>query len=72
MKVMGIPIEELKGKEIGTFQIYAKEDEIYKAFNSFRYQQNKINGELMNHIKYHEIMVAQIAKELEDMGHTRK
>ena len=54
MKVNGIPSEELEGKEIDTFQAYEKEDEVIKTFHSFRFQQNKINGELTNYVKHHE------------------
>ena len=72
MKVNGIPSEELKGKEVETFQIYEREDEIYKAFHSFRYQQNKINGELINYVKHHEKIIEQMSEELEDMGHTAR
>ena len=72
MKVNGIPSEKLKGKEVDTFQIYEREDEIYKAFHSFRSQQNKINGELINYVKHHEKIIEQMSEELEDMGHTAK
>ena len=72
MKVNGIPSEELEGKEIDTFQIYEKEDEVYKTFHSFRFQQNTINGELINYVKHHEKVIKQMSEELEDMGHTTK
>ena len=47
-------------------------DEIYKAFHSFKYKQNKINEELVNYVKYHEKIIEQMSEELEDMGHTAK
>ena len=72
MKVNGIPSEELEGKEVDTFQVYEKEDEIYKTFHSFRFQQNKINGELTNYVKHHERVIKQMKEELEDMGHTAR
>ena len=72
MKVNGIPSEELEGKEVDTFQVYEKEDEIYKTFHSFRFQQNKINGELTNYVKHHERVIKQMTEELEDMGHTAR
>ena len=72
MKVNGIPSEELEGKEVDTFQVYEKEDEIYKTFHSFRFQQNKINGGLTNYVKNHERVIKQTAEELEDMGHTTR
>ena len=70
MKVNGIPSEELKGKEVDTFQIYERDDEIYKVFHSFRFQQNKINVELINYVKHHEKIIEQMSGELEDTGHT--
>ena len=72
MKVNGIPSEELEGKEIDTFQAYEKEDEVFKTFHSFRFQQDKINGELTSYVKHHERIIKQMAEELEDMGHTAK
>ena len=42
MKVNGILADKLKSKEVKTFQIYEKEDEVLKAFNLFRHQKKTV------------------------------
>ena len=44
----------------------------FKTFHSFRFQQNKINGELTSYVKHHERVIKQMTEELEGMGHTSR